>query len=168
MNIDELEVQFLRSLQDFIQIKLERRQKETSFFRDRNDESAPMSEPVSLYAPMLRLLNGEDERFLVRHGARLAAGKIRRSHRLCFLGYVALLADSARALRRERIDSLRSSGSRNFDEILSKAISVEIALFSLQWLSWKHRARLRVSPADVSAQLEVILGAWRCTEATAL
>ena len=168
MNSDELEIQFLRLLQEFIEIKLKRRQNETSFFRHRSDESAPMPTPISPYAPMLRLLNGEDEQFLLRHGARRAADEIRRYHRHCFLSYVALLAGAARALRRERIASLQSNGSHNFDEILSKAISVEIALLSLRWLSWKHRVRLRVSPVDASVQLEVILGAWQCTEVAAL
>jgi hypothetical protein len=167
MNSDELEIKFLKLLQEFVEIKLKHRQKETASWPDRTEEFPPAPAAISPYAPMLRLLDGKDERFLLRYGLRRAAGEIRRCHRGCFLDYVTLLGREARAVRRERIGAMQSNGTRNFDEILSKAMRVEMALFSLRWLTWKHRARLRVSPADVSAQLDVILGAWRSAEVAA-
>jgi hypothetical protein len=167
MNNDELEIRFLKLLQEFVDVKLKRRQKEPAFWPDTNDEFPPIPAPISPYAPMLRLLDGEDERFLRRYGLRRAAGQIRRCHRRCFLDYVTLLSRAARAVRRERIGAMQSNGIRNFDEILSKAIRIEMALFSLRWLGWKHRARLSVSASDIAAQLDVILGAWRSAEVAA-
>ena len=168
MNSDDLEITFLKLLQEFVDIKLKRRQEEPAFWPDRTAEFPPIPAPISPYAPMLRLLDGEDERFLRRYGLRRAAGEIRRCHRRCFLDYVTLLSGAARAVRRERIEAMQSNGTRNFDEILSKAMRIEIALLSLRWLSWKHRARLRVSAADVSVKLDVILDAWRSAEVARL
>jgi hypothetical protein len=168
MNSDELEIRFLKLLQEFVDVKLKRRQKEPAFWLDRPDEFPPVPAPISPYAPMLRLLDGEDERFLRRYGLRRAAGEIRRCHRRCFLDYVTLLSRAARDVRRERIEAMQSNGTVNFDQILSKAIRIEMALLSLRWLSWKHRVRLSVSAADIAARLDVILGAWQSAQVAAL
>lgn len=167
MNKEELEVHFLKLLHKFVEIKLERRQ------ALQPSQDAPSGPPpsapnaVSPYAPMLRLLDGEDERFLLRQGSGEAAGRLRRDHRRCFVGYMTLLARDARALRRRRIQSMQANEIRNFDEILSRAIRIEIALFSMRCLVWKHRLHLNVSADDVAARLDVILAAWRSAPAFA-
>jgi len=168
MNSDELEIRFLKLLQEFVHVKLKRRQNELALWPDSNDDFAPRPARISPYAPMLHLLNGEDERFLLRFGLRRAAREIRRTHRRCFLSYVALLAGAARAERQDRIIVMQTTGTQRFDAILSKAIRVELALLSLRWLTLKHRARLCVSGADIAAQLEVILGSWQSAEVAQL
>jgi hypothetical protein len=131
MNSDDLEITFLKLLQEFVEIKLKRREKEPAFWPDSTEEFPPIPAPISPYAPMLRLLDGEDERFLGRYGLRRAAEEIRRCHRRCFVDYITLLSRDARAVRRERIEAMQSNGTRNFDEILSKAIRIETLLSKL-------------------------------------
>ena len=167
MNKEELELHFLKLLHKFVEIKLERRQTRAAAPDAPSGPPAPVPNPVSPYAPMLRLLNGEDEAFLVRQGSPEAAERIRRDHRRCFVGYMTLLARDARALRRQRIQSMQSNEIRNFDAILTNAIRIEMALLQMRWLVWKHRLRLAVSAEDVAARLDVILAGWRSVQAFA-
>lgn len=158
---------FPKLLHKFVEIKPARRQSRLLTLDEPLGPPSPAPHPVSPYAPMLRLLDDADERFLSRHGSPQAAGRIRRDHRRCFVGYLTLLARDVRALRRQRIQSMQSNEIRNFDEILSMAIRIEMALLSLRWLVWRHRLRLAVSPDDVAARLDVILAGWRSVAAFA-
>ena len=122
------------------------------------EESSPVRER---YAPMHRLLAPDDELFLVKHGHRSAAKKLRRQHRSCYFGYLQCLASEVRAARKLSALAMASTKNWSFWTLLAGAVSSETSLLYLRWLGCRHAAGVSVAARDIKECLDFLLTAPR-------
>lgn len=109
------------------------------------------------YAPMRRLLNEDDEIFLDRRGARNVAMRLRRAHRRCYFGYIALLTREVRQVRRLQTAAMASQKHWNFRLLVTQTVISEASLIYLRWLGFKHAAGVTTGARDVAECLNFVL-----------
>lgn len=112
------------------------------------------------YAPMLRLLTDDDERFFLAYGQPVLARRIHRAHRRVFARYLRLLATEIRSIRRVR----SRDTTWTWEQFFGEALQVEGALLALRFLTWKFMIGLKVRRSDVSEKMAIILIATRFGE----
>jgi hypothetical protein len=88
------------------------------------------------FAPMRRLLSGEDEGYLIRQGFHREASWLRANHRKCFFRFVDLLErdfGSAHAARKAAM-----AGNWDFETLLKERIAASYYLFAMRTAGVLH------------------------------
>jgi len=88
------------------------------------------------FAPMRRLLSGEDEEYLTRRGFHREASWIRSHHRKCFFQFVDMLEKdfgTAHAARKAAM-----AGNWDFETLLKERFAASYYLFAMRTVGVMH------------------------------
>jgi hypothetical protein len=104
------------------------------------------------FAPMRRLLSGEDEEYLIREGFRREASWVRSRHRSCFFQFVDMLErdfGTAHAARKAAM-----AGNWDFEALLTERFSASYYLLAMRTAGLMHFMRLPQAARVANAYFE--------------
>lgn len=104
---------------------------------------------VERFAPMRRLLSGEDEDYLIRQGFRREASRLRAHHRRLYFRFVAMLGRDF-----NRVHDARKAcmvGNWDFETLLKEKLTAESCLWLMRMAGVLHL--LHLPQASVVAEM---------------
>jgi hypothetical protein len=117
---------------------------------------------VARFAPMRRLLSGEDEAYLIRQGFHREASRVRAHHRRYFFRFVDMLEkdfDSAHAARKAAM-----AGNWDFETLLKERFTASYYLFAMRTAAVMHFAHLPQAARLADAYFERVQPMIRATQ----
>lgn len=91
---------------------------------------------VARFAPMRRLLSGEDESYLLRQGFRQEAAELRAHHRRLFFRFVNMLEKDYKAVYEAR--KLAMADNWNFEALLRDRLKASYYLWTMRAAGAMH------------------------------
>ncbi len=88
------------------------------------------------FAPMRRLLSGEDEDFLIRQGFRREASKLRSHHRKIFFRFVDMLEKDFNAVHAARKAAMADNW--DFEALLKERLTASYCLWAMRAAGLAH------------------------------
>ncbi|HEY3839624.1 MAG TPA: hypothetical protein VGL72_23800 [Bryobacteraceae bacterium] len=92
------------------------------------------------FAPMRRLLSGEDESFLIRQGFHREAAQLRSHHRKLFFRFVDMLEKDFSTVHEARKAAM--AGNWDFETLLKERFTASYYLWAMRTAGYMHLARL--------------------------
>jgi hypothetical protein len=121
-----------------------------------------MNSEISLgrFAPMQRLLTGEDEEYLLRQGFRREAVQLRAHHRKLYFRFVAMLEKEYASVHEARKAAMAQSGW-NFESLLRDRATASYYLWTMRTAGMMHLLHLpqaaRLADQAAAAMFQAIL-----------
>jgi hypothetical protein len=105
-------------------------------------EINPMALSVSSarFAPMRRLLSGEDENYLVRQGFRREAAQIRSCHRKLYFRFVDMLQNDFGKVHQARKAAMTENW--DFEGLLRERLTASYCLWAMRTAGMMHLLRV--------------------------
>ena len=110
---------------------------------------------VKRFEPMLRLLSGEDEEYLLKQGFPREAAELRARHRKLFLRFVDMLEKDFTAVQTARQAAM--AGSPDLEILLRDRMTATFFLLSIRYAALMHFLRLPGAGRYAEGQLRKIL-----------
>ena len=107
------------------------------------DENTSMTLDISTarFAPMRRLLSGEDEDFLIRQGFRREASQLRSHHRKLFFSFVDMLERDFGRVHEAR-KAIMAQETWDFEALLKERVTASYCLWAMRTAGMMHWARV--------------------------
>lgn len=99
-----------------------------------------MDVSVARFRPMRRLLSGEDEKYLIRHGFRSEASRVRAHHRQFFFGFVDMLEKDFGAVHAAR--KMTMADNWDFETLLKERLTASYYLWVMRTAGFMHLMNL--------------------------
>jgi hypothetical protein len=117
-------------------------------------ESKYMALDVSIarFSPMRRLLSGEDEEFLIRHGFRREASRVRAHHRQFFFGFVDMLESDFNLVHAARKRAMADNW--DFETLMKERLTASYYLMALRAAGFMHFMNLPQAASVAEAFFE--------------
>jgi len=93
------------------------------------------------FAPMRRLLSGEDEDFLIRQGFLREASQLRSHHRKLFFSFVDMLERDFSRVHEAR-KAIMAEGNWDFEALLKERATASYCLLAMRTAGMMHWARV--------------------------
>ena len=93
------------------------------------------------FAPMRRLLSGEDEDFLIRQGFRQEAARLRSHHRKLFFRFIDMLEKDFATAHAARKAAMASE-SWDFEALMRERLEASCCLWAMRAAGIMHAVRL--------------------------
>jgi hypothetical protein len=109
---------------------------------------------IARFAPMRRLLSGEDEDYLTRQGFHREASWIRAHHRQCFFRFVDMLEKDFGTAHAARKAAMATNW--DFEALLKERFTASYYLFAMRTAGLMHFARIPQAGRLADASLEKV------------
>jgi len=100
----------------------------------------PLDVSVARFAPMLRLLSGEDEAYLNRQGFHHEAAKLRSHHRKLFFRFVDMLEKDFSTVHAARKAAMADNW--DFEALLKERATASYCIWALRTAGFMHMAHV--------------------------
>jgi hypothetical protein len=100
------------------------------------NSSIALDVSIARFAPMRRLLSGEDEQFLIRQGFRREALQLRSHHRKLFFRFVAMLQKDFQKVHEARKVSM--AGNWDFEALLKERLTGSYCIWAMRAAGMLH------------------------------
>jgi len=117
--------------------------------------SMPMDISAARFAPMQRLLSGEDEKYLLREGFRSEAAQLRSHHRRLYFRFVNMLEKDFNTVHAARKAAM--AGNWDFESLLRDRFTATYCLWTLRAAGVMHLMRLPQAQTIAQVQVERFL-----------
>jgi hypothetical protein len=107
---------------------------------------------VARFAPMRRLLSGEDEDYLVSQGLRREASRLRAHHRKLFFRFVTMLEKDFNTVHEARKAAM--AGNWDFEALLKERAAASYCLWAMRAAGVMHFAHVPQAARIVDQQCQ--------------
>ncbi len=107
---------------------------------------------VARFAPMKRLLSGEDEEYLLRQGFRREASRLRAHHRKLFFRFVNMLEKDFSVAHEARKAAM--AGNWDFEALLKERLAASYCLWAMRTAGVMHFAHVPQAARVAQEQCE--------------